>query len=272
VSEQSGLGSQTVGRGDGGSFPREATVRSVERALTALDYLVAIAPRTARVTDVARHLGLSLAATSRLLATMTESGYASRTADRRFTLGPRSLPLAQDWVTSLRAAAEGPVTRAAAATGESVMLTLLLGGSAAPLAWHPPRRRAEEMAARIADVEATAPLWATATGRSMLGKLPSAQRARLLASEPYPRLTTRTPASAAELDRKIQDGERSGIHVEGGEVVPGLWCCAVGLGPGPNGEVLSLSIMSFGEPDETRMCNVLRREIRDVGNALREAG
>jgi len=27
--------------------------------------------------------------------------------------------------------------------------------------------------------------------------------------------------------------------------------------------------MSFGEPDETRMYNVLRREIREIGNGLR---
>jgi IclR family transcriptional regulator, acetate operon repressor len=259
VNEPSELGSRTA-------------VRSVERALTALDYLVAIAPRAARVTDVAHRLGLSLAATSRLLATMAESGYASRTGDRRFTVGPRALPLAQDWMTSLRAAAAGPVARAGAATGESVMLTLLLGDAVTPVAWHPPGRRAEEMAARIAGLETTVPLWATANGRSMLGKLPSAQRARLLAAGSYPRLTARTPASAAELNRKIQDGERSGMHIERGEVIPGLSCCAVGFGPGPGGEVLSLSVMSFGEPDETRLYNVLRREIRDVGNALREAG
>lgn len=251
--------------------PRSA-VRSVERALTALDYLVAIAPRSVRVTDVARHLGLSLAATSRLLATMTESGYASRTGDRRFTVGPRSLPLAKDWMTALRAVAEGPVARAAAATGESVMLTLLLGNTVAPVIWHRPRQRAEELAARVAEIETATPLWATANGRSMLGKLPPAQRSRLLAAVDYPRLTARTPASAAEVNRKIHDGERAGIHVEAGEVIPGLSCCAVGLGPGENGEVLSLSVMSFGQPDETRMYNVLRREIRDVGNALGQAG
>jgi IclR family transcriptional regulator, acetate operon repressor len=251
--------------------PRSA-VRSVERALTALDYLVSIAPRSARVTDVARHLGLSLAATSRLLATMTDSDYASRTGDRRFTLGPRSLPLAKDWMTTLSAAAEGPVARAAAATGESVMLTLLIGDTIAPVAWHPPRQRAEELAARVAEIDSAAPLWATANGRSMLGKLPPAHRSRLLAAVDYPCLTARTPASAAEVTRKINDGERTGIHVEAGEVIPDLSCCAVGLGPGPNGEVLSLSVMSFGRPDEARMYNVLRREIREVGNALEEAG
>ena len=101
----------------------------------------------------------------------------------------------------------------------------------------------------------------------MLGKLPPARRSRLLATGPYPRLTARTPTTTAELTTKIQHGERAGLHVERGEVLPFLRCYAVGF-DGPNGEVLSLAIMSFGEPDETRLYNVLRREIRDIGNAL----
>jgi DNA-binding IclR family transcriptional regulator len=148
-----------------------------------------------------------------------------------------------------------------------VILSVLIGDSLVPVAWHPPGWRAEEMAARITDLQTTIPVWATANGRSMLGKLPPARRSRLLATGPYPRLTARTPTTTAELNRKIQHGERAGLHVERGEVLPFLRCCAVGL-DGPNGEVLSLAVMSFGEPDETRMYNVLRREIRDIGNGL----
>jgi DNA-binding IclR family transcriptional regulator len=257
---------------EGSEVGSRSTVRSVERALSALDYLVAIAPAAARVTDVAEHLGLSLAATSRLLATMAESGYASRTGDRRFVVGPRALPLARDWMTRLRSAGAEPVARAAAATGEGVMLTALLGASLVVLDWQPPARRAQEMAERIAGKEETTPVWGTANGRSMLGKLSAAQRARLLSLSPYPRLTRQTPANAAELNRRILAGERDGVHIERGEVIPGIRCCAVSLGPGPQGEVLSLSVMSFGMLDEPRMHQVLRRELRDVGNTLRAAG
>lgn len=249
-----------------------SAVRSVERAFAALDYLVAIAPRAARVTDVAQHLGLSLAGASRLLATMSESGYACRTGDRRFTVGPRSLPLAQDWITRVRAAAAVPVARAAAASGESVMLAQLLGDTLVPVAWQPPQQRAEEMAARFAEMEARLPLFATATGRSTLGKLPPGQRARLLETHPFPKLTPRTVTGAAELNRRIAAAERTGLYIDRGEVEPDLWCCAVALGPGPMGEVLSLSVISFEPQDETRMYNLLRREIRDVGNALQTAG
>src|ERR1700749_3645390 len=132
------LDQENAQKGEAVAEPSElgsrSAVRSVERALTALDYLVDIAPRPARVTDIARHLTLSPAATSRLLATMTESGYVSRTGDRRFTVGPRAPPLAQDWLSSLPAAAAAPVARAAAATGESVLFTLLLGDSLVPVA------------------------------------------------------------------------------------------------------------------------------------------
>jgi DNA-binding IclR family transcriptional regulator len=51
-------------------LPPRTAVRSVERALAALDFLVDAAPRAVRVTDVAHHLELSLATASRLLATM----------------------------------------------------------------------------------------------------------------------------------------------------------------------------------------------------------
>jgi DNA-binding IclR family transcriptional regulator len=245
-------------------------VRSADRTLAALDVLVDAAPRTVRVTDVAQHLELSLATASRLLAALVERGYASRTSDRRFTVGPRSLLLADKWVAAMRAAAAGPMARVVAATGESIMLAQQLGEVLVPISWQPPRQRADEMAEKLAGLGPSFPLWATATGRAMLGKLPSAHRAKLL-PEQYPRLTERTVASPAELRQLIRDGERTGLHVESGEVDPDLWCCAVALERGTMGELLALAVISFGEPDAAqrpRILNALRRESRDVGYHL----
>jgi IclR family transcriptional regulator, acetate operon repressor len=251
-----------------------ATVRSVERALAALDYLVDAAPRPVRVTDVAEHLGLSLATASRLLATLAESGYASRTTERRFTVGPRSMPLAGAWMAGLRAAAEAPVARVSAVAGESVMLAQMLGGSLVPVSWHPPAHRAAELAARLDAIGPSYPVWATATGRAMLSKVPSAQRPRMLPAEPYPRLTDRTLTTGADLLRRVREEERAGVHVERGEVAPDLWCCAVALDPGPAGEILALAVISFDEPDPAvrqRLYNALRREIREIGRSVAEA-
>jgi IclR family transcriptional regulator, acetate operon repressor len=245
-------------------------VRSADRTLAALDFLVDAAPRAVRVTDVAQHLELSLATASRLLAALVERGYASRTSERRFTVGPRSVLLADKWIATLRTAAAEPMARVVAATGESVMLAQQLGEVFVSIAWQPPRQRAGDMVDKLAGFGPAFPLWSTATGRAMLGKLSSAHRARLLPEE-YPRFTARTVASSAELRQVIRDGERTGLHMENGELDPDLWCCAMALERGTMGEVLALAVISFGEPDAARrprILNALRRESRDVGYQL----
>jgi DNA-binding IclR family transcriptional regulator len=105
----------------------------------------------------------------------------------------------------------------------------------------------------------------------MLGKLSSAQRARLMPSSPYPRLTDRTTTCWADLRSVIRGGEPSGLHVGNGEVDPDLWCCAVALEPGDRGEVLALAVISVGEPSAAqrpRIYKALRQESRDVSYAL----
>jgi DNA-binding IclR family transcriptional regulator len=245
-------------------------VRSADRTLAALDFLVDAAPLAVRVTDVAQHLELSLATASRLLAALVERGYASRTSERRFTVGPRSVLLAGKWIATLRTAAAGPMARVVAATGESVMLAQQLGGVVVPIAWQPPRHHADQMAEKLSGLGPWFPLWATATGRAMLGKLPSAHRAKLL-PEKCPRLTDRTVAGSAELRQLIRDGERTGLHIENGEVDPDLWCCAVALERGTMGGVLAMAVISSSEPhpvQRPRILNALRRESRDVGYHL----
>jgi DNA-binding IclR family transcriptional regulator len=251
----------------------ESGLRSVENALTTLDYLASQAPRAVRVTDVAGHLGLSLAAASRLLATLAEAGYASRTTDRRFTVGPRSMPLAGAWLASLRAAAADPVALASSVTGESVMLAQMLGDTLSAVTWHPHDKRGGELSARLEAVGPSFPAWATACGRAMLGKMPAARRPKLLPRGPLPRLTERTLASGAEVLERVKDGARIGLHIERGEVLPDLWCCAVALEPGPSGEILALSVISFDEPDadrRTRIHKTLRHQVHEV--AARVAG
>ena len=255
--------------------PPASGVRSVRRAMATLDFLAAAAPAAVRVTDVAGHLGLSLATASRLLATLADSGYASRASERRFTVGPRSVMLAVDWVTRLRDAAAEPIARVRAATGESIMLSQLLGDAVVPIAWRKPPGWPVEFAGKLAEHGPAVPLGATATGRAMLGKLPHGQRARLLPPEPYPQFTERTMTTWSGLRQAIRDGERSGLHIEHGEADADLWCCATALEPGPDGEVLALTVVAMGEPaarERARICRAMRRESQNVGFLLSPAG
>ncbi|MFI5611933.1 IclR family transcriptional regulator [Amycolatopsis sp. NPDC051903] len=241
----------------------EPDLQSVRRAFAALDVLVASAPRAVRVADLARHLEVSPATASRVLTTLVEEGYAARTPDRRYTIGVRSLPLATNWLRRLRDAALGPAIRVADQTGEIVVVSQLLGGEQVPLLWHLPRRREGIGADVLGHVLSPYPLWATASGRALLGSLPSEQRSRLLPPEPVPRLTDATPLDRAGIRSAIKAGLKGGLHFERGEVHSGLWCCSVALEPTGSGERLALAAVCLAEPSATqerRIHRVLRQE------------
>jgi hypothetical protein len=54
-----------------------------------------------------------------------------------------------------------------------------------------------------------------------------------------------------------------------------LWCCATALEPGPDGEVLALTVVAMGEPaarERARICRAMRRESQNVGFLLSPAG
>lgn len=245
----------------------DAPLKSVGRALAALTLLVDAAPRTVRVTDVARRLEIDSATAHRLLATLVSHRYASRMPNRTYTVGPRSLSMATAWLRRLRAAAAGPLSRVAAATGETVVVVQLLGDYPVALEW----RRPQTGAPHLQGPADSYPLWATAGGRALLSVLPKSQRAGLLPEEPFPSLTGQTTTAWSELHGQLRDGIRDGLFFEHGEVDPRLWCCAVPLDRGSGGEVLSLSVIVPGEPSAAqrgRIQRVLRHESRRVGLAL----
>lgn len=241
----------------------DAELRSVRRAFAVLELLVAAAPHTVRVADLARELQVSPATASRLLATLVEHGYASRTAERRFTVGPRSMALATAWVSCVRAAAAGPVGRVASATGETVLVTQLLGDQQVPVLLHQPNGGRGDDARVLAGIATPYPLWATASGRALLGSLPPAQRARLLPEEPFPRLTGETLTEWDAVKDMIRAGVRDGVHLERGEVHAGLWCCSVALEPTRADERLAITVICASAPSaarQTRIHRVLREE------------
>ena len=62
-------------------------IRCVGRALDLLEIMQRAAPAGIRVADAAAQLGVDPATASRMLATLISRGYASRTPNRRYTLG-----------------------------------------------------------------------------------------------------------------------------------------------------------------------------------------
>lgn len=213
-------------------------VRSVARALDALDLLGQAAPRGVRVTDVASALGIDPGTASRLLGTLAGKGYASKLPDRRYTLGARSLRLATAWIDALVEQAGSHLVRLAEATGTTAHLLQMLGGHAVTIA----RIAPGDQPRASATFAGAYPLWAAAAGHALLSALPPAQRLGLLPVEPYPVLTSQTPCTWADVWHGLERGMREGIFSEQGQLHPCIGCLAVPLPISDRGEVLALAV------------------------------
>jgi DNA-binding IclR family transcriptional regulator len=207
------------------SFASDEKTGSVSRALDLLEIIQRAAPAGIRESDAAARLGVDSATASGLLSTLLEQGYASRMPDRTYTLGVRSLRLSAGWVDSLIQHASSPMGRIAERCGETVYLLQLVGSEAVTLARRPSGRRA----AIDVEIGPRYPLWATAAGRALLGSLPRPQVPALLPPEPYPSFTPRTKTSWAEVSAAMEEGRRSGIFAEDGEIDTALACYATPL-------------------------------------------
>jgi DNA-binding IclR family transcriptional regulator len=226
-------------------------VRAAERTLVLLDLLATAAPEPVRVADAARALAVSAPSASRLLGTMVTAGYAARTGDRRYTVGPRSLELATRWVGPLRRTVEPTVARLRAATGDAVGVAVLLGDQPAAVdlrvpAAHPVRGR---LPGRYLP-------WSTAAGRSLLATLPEAHRSRL----GHGRVDVHDSAHA----------RRGGIFTEHGQADPDLSCYALPLATG-RGQVVSLMVVCDrdrpGGVDQDRVRRALHTAAEQLGTA-----
>ena len=104
---------------------RSARVGSVARALALLEVLAAH-PQGQGVSELARAIGVSVSAASRLLATLEEGGLVRRAARGPFQLGVRLFALADAASAGLevRELASPILRQLVAATGETATLSL----------------------------------------------------------------------------------------------------------------------------------------------------
>lgn len=256
----------------------DTRVRAVDRALDVLDLLRDAGPEGARVTDMARALGVDAATVSRVLATLAARGYACRLANRRYTLGPSLARLPLRWTDGVLERAGPRLGALTQATGETIYLLELLGGEAATIATMRPSRRPGLDCER----GPTFPLWATAAGHALLAPLPATERLRVLPPEPYPAFTASTPARWSQLAAMLRHGAAAGVFSERACYAPGVECLAASVAP-PGGGLLALA-MSFPSSHrrgERRRGDTSRRrsrpsprtdlERRRLGLLLREA-
>jgi IclR family transcriptional regulator, acetate operon repressor len=152
-----------------------ATVRRVTAVLDAfLD-----AGADLGVTELAARLGLAKSVVHRLLTGLTQAEYVNHDpGTRRYSLGPKSvrLGLVAQGQMNLRRDALAQLRDLAATTGETATLSLLIGDR---------RVYAEQVESsnpvrQSIQIGGSAPLYAGASGKSMLAFLSAAQRAKIL--------------------------------------------------------------------------------------------
>jgi len=204
--------------GDSAARGRSARVGSVARAVALLDALAAH-PEGLGVGELARAIGVSASAASRLLATLEEGGLVRRSARGPFQLGVRLLALAEcvSETLEIRELAAPVLRELVAATGETV--TLSVPGAEAAVT--------VDFVSGPGDVVSRARLGrpsvphATAVGKVLLafdhGHPPVANLTRF---------TERTIVDAAALDRELDAVRRRGWAEAAGERDPELHAIA----------------------------------------------
>lgn len=187
--------------------PRDAGVRSVERAITILDVLAAGGWRTGA--EIARELHVHRSTALRLLGTLERHSLVERDSrSAKYRLGPR-LPQLASVVTGesdLRTVARPVCESLAGALGETVTLDVLVAGEIVPIE----QATASTSVVSVNWLGRRTPVHCTASGKVILAFGPPAIRERLLA-RPLERSTAHTITGGPELEAQLTEALTDGF-------------------------------------------------------------
>lgn len=171
---------------------------SVERAL---HILVELAGGPATISELGRSLDVHRTTSLRLLRTLEDERFVRRTDDGTYRLGPRMATLAHAALegVDIRAAAAGHIRTLGAKHGHTVHLGALEGGAVIYL----DKVESQHAIRMYSRIGATAPVHATAVGKTILAFTAGAERARLLGGQPYRACTPNTRTSRDELENDL---------------------------------------------------------------------
>ncbi|WP_067832781.1 IclR family transcriptional regulator [Actinomadura kijaniata] len=194
-------------------------VPAARRTLAVLRLLAASAGPLPAST-IARELGLPRSSAYHLLAAMAEDGFVSYLPEeRRWGLGVAAFEIGSAYLRHgpLERLARPLLRRLVDRTGEITQLGVLHGAETLYLLKEQPRRHAT----LITDVGVRMPAQLTASGRSMLAQLPSAQ-VRALFPGPFVERTGQGPRTLRDLRRILAEDARRGWSVEDGHITEGF--------------------------------------------------
>lgn len=250
----------TDGAAEGTTAKGVRTVKSADRTLALLDYLIrAQGPRTLR--EVSDDLHLPKASAYALLLTLQRRGWVESVSNR-FTLGLRTLEAAiaaidLDPVVRLT---EDVRYRLISELGETIHLARLDGCEVVYLQ----SLVAPDRPALLTRPGRRLPAYASALGKAIFAERPWDSVTHLL-PETFERLTPHTVANADDLHDQVAMAARMGFSCEREENMPGIVCYAIAV---PTDEIpeyaISCSIPSrhlspaLEETVKTRLLQVAR--------------
>jgi len=193
-------------------------LKSLTRGLKTIDYLVERG-EPARLTDIAAHLGVDKSNASHLMRTLMAAGYAHRSADRRYGIGPklmRDRGLRLEDVIALKEGLHETLESLVAESQECAHLAVLVGDRV----WY-----IDEVASPLPlkvdhPVGTLSPLHCTALGKSFLAFGDAAVPHRL------ERYTEATITDHDTLDREIAQTRARGFAIDNEEFAAGIRCVA----------------------------------------------
>ena len=194
----------------------------------ALDVLEAVAAHGGRlpVGEIAAAAGLPVPTTHRLLRTLVDRGYVHQTADRRYALGARLVPLGSLAGSLVGVDAEAALSRLVDALGETANLAMLSGSRAQYVAQVPGRHTMR----MFTEVGRMVDLHSTGVGKALMARLDDEQALALVRPVGLPRCTDHTLTTESALLADLALVRERGYALDEGEQEVGVRCVAVAVG------------------------------------------
>ncbi len=222
---------------------RPTSIQSVQRALHILD-VIADTGGEAGLTEIARRTGLKISTCHHLLATLIQSGYATKARGARtYVLGSRILGLSTRCLkqVNLPQRAQRVLEALNARTSEAVQLAVLQGDDLVTV-----MRKETLHAVRVdaGEVGKTAAAHATATGKAILAWLPESELTRLIEAKGLTRFTPNTITDIESLIEQLRLVRRLGYAVDREEFQLGVCCVGASIRTSSGTVIGSLSVSS----------------------------
>lgn len=219
---------------------RRGGVQSVDRALDVVEALGDGRPRG--ISELAAATGLSVATVHRILTTLSDRGYSVQVDERKYTVGPAALRLADLSRQSLADRALPHARRLAAIYGESANVAIRRGNSMVYVAQAP-----SPHSLRIfAEVGRVVPMHSTAIGKATLAALPGNEATELIATLSLRATTRHTIVSIADLEVELAGIRERGFAIDEEEQELGVRCVAA-VAPGSAAPTVALSVSGPSE-------------------------